>query len=204
MFWRPFARRGQLRVICGGHRFDDWETSGLAGIGDVKAVEALQDIFFQNGLGPLKVTYSLNPDRTLIEGKDLILIGSPDVNWVTSKMTSERPGRFRFEDAESHIVSITDHDTGCVYPDLRVGDAGDQDAGVIKMMPNPFYPDNNLLIIAGSFGPGTLAGVELTRKKEFLRHKDISNNQSFECLFSVRVVAGEPLPAKIIEVQPFP
>ena len=78
-----------------------------------------------------------------------------------------------------------------------------RDAGVIKMLPNPLSGNNRLLIIAGSFGHGTLAGVKLTREKSFLRHPAIVNNNFFECLFQVEIIGDEPLPAKIIELQPF-
>jgi hypothetical protein len=118
-------------------------------------------------------------------------------------VTSQLPGRFRFGDEKRHIVSITDQVTGDTYPEFQAG-ANDQDAGVIKMMPNPFYPHNRLLVIAGSFGHGTLAGVQLTREKEFLSHPVVATNQFFECLFRVRIIADEPLPAEIIKIEPFP
>jgi hypothetical protein len=206
IFWRPFAELGHLQVIGGGHRgdyLDSWEASGLAGIGDVKAIIELQDIFSQNGLGRLPVTFSTSPDLALIKDVDLILIGGPDANWVTLEMASKLPGRFRFGDAKRHIVSITDQVTGHYYPSVPVDNVIYQDAGVIKMMPNPLYPNNRLLIIAGAFGYGTLAGVKLIREESILRHPVISNNRFFECLFRVKIVADEPLPAEILEVQPF-
>lgn len=206
-FWRPFSNIGNLQVVSGGHRgdyLDSWEASGLAGIGDVRAIDELQDIFFKNGLGRLQIAFSTSPNIELIKDKDLILIGGPDANWVTLDMTSELPGRFRFGDAKHHIVSITDYATGSHYPDPPAGNVINQDAGVIKMMPNPLYPENRLLIIGGAFGYGTLAGVKLIREDAFLRHEVIRKNRFFECLFRVKIVADEPLPAEILEVQPFP
>jgi len=204
-FWKPFARLRRLRVIAGGHRgrLDGWEASGLAGIGDVKALTELQDIFVENHLGRLPTTFSTSHNLALIEGMDLILIGGPDANWATLETASRLPGRFTFGDVKDHAISITDRVTGRVYsPNIRVDGVVDQDVGVIKMMPSPFGTDNRIMIIAGAFGYGTLAGVKLTRQKKFLQHPLIANGGLFECLFHVDIVADEPLPAEIHVVYP--
>lgn len=153
----------------GGHRrFSGWEASGFVGFGDVKALDELQDIFVENHLGRLSNTFSTSPNLALIEDSGLILIGGPDVNWATLETVSRLPGRFALGDAGRNEISITDRTTGDVYSP-HPGDKGviDQDIGVIKVMSSPFGANNRLLIIAGAFGYGTLAGVKLTRQNIF-------------------------------------
>jgi hypothetical protein len=205
-FWRNFSRIKQTKVIVGVHRgFEDWDPAGLAGVGDVRALIELQAIFVESGLGRLPSIVSSDPGSALPQGFDLILIGSPDVNEATKEVARRMPGRFTFSDPKDNvsddvsITDITDQETGEVYP-RRLRDGIRRDAGVIKRMPNPLEPARQVLIIAGSFGHGTLAGAQLCRDKDFLKDRIVASGGPFECLFTTEVVGDEPKRTARVEV----
>jgi hypothetical protein len=190
-FWKNFAVIDRSRVVLGVHPgFEDFDPAGLAGVGDVRALTELQAIFVESGLGRLPTIVSVEPDEALPEDLDLVLIGSPDVNQGTKQVLLRVPGRFTFSD-EKFNVSITDQKTGKVYP-LDLGPDFQTDAGVIKKMPNPLDKDRQVLIIAGSFGHGTLAGVRLCRERRFLSDPRVASGQPFECLFTTEVLGDNP------------
>jgi hypothetical protein len=198
-FWRKFSRIKQAKVIVGVHRrFESWDPAGLAGVGDVRALNELQAIFVESGLGRLPSIVSSDPESALPQGSDLILIGGPDVNAATKEVARRRPGRFTRSDVEND-VSITDQETGEVYP-KRIGHGIRADAGVIKRMPNPLDKARQVLIIAGSFGHGTLAGAKLCRDKDFLKDRIVASGGPFECLFTTEVVADEPVRTEVVAI----
>jgi hypothetical protein len=196
MFWRAFAQAGQAKVILGGHRvYDDYERAGLAGVGDIKALLELEAIFLEGGLGRLPSIVTSAPSVQLLQEFDLILVGGPDANWATAKIAAKVPGRFRLGDPSKNIVSIVDTESGEMYPKAR-----QQDAGVIKKIANPFDETHHVLIIAGSFGHGTLAGAQLCREEKFLNDPIVASGEPFECLFTTEVIGDEPTRATVVAI----
>lgn len=171
---------------------------GLPGVGEVRALVELQAIFVESGLGRLPTLISTEPAVALSEGFDLILIGGPDANEATKEVLLRVPGRFTFSDRQND-VSITDRLAGDVYP-KSVGSGIRTDAGAIKQMPNPLNKDRQVLIIAGSFGYGTLAGAKLCRDKDFLKDRIVAPGRPFENLFTTEVVGDEPKRTKMVPV----
>jgi hypothetical protein len=203
-FWKPFSKLDQLSVILGGDRTrPTFEASGVVGVGDVKALTELQAIFYENRLGRLPITLSTSPSEAGLEVADLILIGGPDMNWATKAVASRLPARFTFGNPDDREISITDQETGSVYSPSAPGGSDMRDVGLIKLVPNPFDTRRKVLLVAGAFGYATLAGVKLTEQKAFLEHPLIAAGHLFECLFSVDIVANEPLAPTIIDVVPF-
>jgi hypothetical protein len=203
-FWKPFSKRDQVSVIMGGDRsFPTFEASGLVGVGDVMALTELQAIFDENRLGRLPITLATSPREAHLETADLILIGGPDMNWATKAVASRLPARFTFGNPDDREIQIKDQKTGTVYRPSDPGERDIHDVGLIKLVPNPFDTRRKVLLIAGAFGHATFAGVKLTGQKDFLKHPLIAAGSLFECLFSVDIVANEPLAPTIIDVVPF-
>lgn len=204
-FWRPFSSADRLKVVGGAHGgFETFEASGLVGVGDVMAFGELQEIFYENKLGRLDVQFTAEVTPALLRDNDVISLGGPDANWATAMIDRRTEGSFRFGDPARHVISIADSREGREYCPGADGRDGLVDYGILKKVPNPFSPQCSALIIAGSFGFGTWAGVRLTRDKEFLQHPVVVSAHPIECLFRTEVIGGQPLTVTIIDVRPLP
>ena len=68
----------------------------------------------------------------------------------------------------------------------------DKDYGGIIKTANPFAQDKQVLIIAGSYGYGTWAGVRFTTSEEFIKNKAVAKNKPIECIIETDIVRRTP------------
>jgi hypothetical protein len=180
-FWRPFLSSA-VPLIVGrfGEELDEFEPSGLLGVGDAVAVAELEHYLAKLGGRP-RVAYA---DR--LEGDEykqtLILFGGPDANSVTKRIVNRIDSKLRFGDPETHEVAIEDtavHPTRRYIPSppTRRGDGG-TDYGLILRSSNPFAPEHDVLIIAGSFGYGTWGAERHVTTGEFLTQWESIRNSA--------------------------
>ncbi len=197
-FWHPFLS-DDVRLVIGRfgqvRHFDllKFERSGVLGVGDAIALAELQRYFSQIGGSP-QLAYA---DR--LEGDALkhtmILLGGPDANSVTRRTAKRITSMLRFGSAEVNEIAI--RDTSEASPRLYVPSPLDQDNagtdyGLILRAPNPFAPDKEIMIIAGSFGHGTWAAARHVTSIEFLAKSASLQPGPMECLVETDVELDTP------------
>jgi hypothetical protein len=193
-FWRPFLS-SDLRLVIGRFgEFRDFERSGMLGVGDAIALAELQRYLGQIGGSEPQVVYA---DR--LEGDalkhTLISLGGPDANAVTREALKLINSKVRFGDPFNNEIAI--RDTGVEPARLYVPSTPDRDGtatdyGVIIRAPNPFAPEKEIMIIAGSFGHGTVAGERYVTSPAFLALPASKARDAFECLVETNVVRDAP------------
>jgi hypothetical protein len=192
-FWRSFAK-SRTKVVMGRfHEFTEFEPSGLIGLGDAVALAELQSFFDRLGLPRLSVGYA---NRMGVDDlkQNLILLGGPDANSVTREVVSRIQPTIRFGDPRNNEISITDSQSGKVFTPRWSSESEDvvTDYGLVYKVQNPFSPDHDVLLIAGSFGYGTWAGVQYVTSPSFLEASQSERVRSFELLVEADVVFGQP------------
>ncbi len=199
-FWRPFLSN-DLRLVIGCFReFPGFERSGLLGVGDAIALAELQRYLGQIGASEPKVVYA---DR--LEGDalkhTLISLGGPDANAVTREAVKLIDSKLRFGNPSIHEIAI--RDTGVDPPRLYVPSEPDRDGaatdyGLILRAPNPFAADKEIMIIAGSFGHGTVAGTRYATSPAFLKLPASRASGALECLVQTDVVRDAPQSIRLV------
>lgn len=203
-FWRRFVDADHSNVVVGMHRrLADVDPAGLMGAGCVKALLDLQAVFVEANLGRLPSIVSSEPSPEMAKA-NLILIGGPAINSVTSEVLKRSSGRFEFGDLGGLNVAIVDKTTSSRFPSHTDWNNPTLDAGIIRRVPNPFNSQYEVLIIAGVFGYGTEAGVQLCRSESFLRHPVVSSGKPFECVFTTEVIADNALPPVMVDLVELP
>jgi len=190
-FWRPFAG-DTLRIFIPvwDAEFEDWERSGLAGVGSVKALLALEEQLREIRFPRHEVCYSSDlrgSDRT----GNLVLIGGPDANALTAEVLERL--NVTIENVPGS-VSFRDRKNGAVYsPREILGDDRQMiDYGSIIRAANPHAPKHSVLILNGSFGAGTYAAARFACHLEGKSQPVIDSSEGFEILFRVEVLQKEP------------
>lgn len=169
-----------------------WERSRLLGVGDMLAVAEVQRHLRELGRQYLHPTTS--DQLSGVDRKsDLILIGGTHANTVTAEVMERLPLTFTFGESEAHDYAVHDQVTGQAYAvAIDKDDTLTADQGIVVCAPNPFAPERNVLIIAGSFDFGTAAGAQLLSRGELVDHEIVRSGAHFEAYFSVDVVGGAP------------
>lgn len=193
-FWRPFVD-GDLHLVLAV--FDDsqhieWERSGLAGVGDVMALTELQRYLeeFRIDDHGLEYGHTISGQRL---GDNLVLIGGADSNRVTRQVMNRLPLTIVYNDPDANDVAFLDRTDGSVMrpaTDERGKILTDQ--GVVIRAKNPFNRDNNVLIVAGSYGFGSVAAVRLTASRRFLTESIVRSGDDFEAFFTTDIVESSP------------
>ena len=140
-----------------------------------------------------------------LDDVSLVCIGGPDANEVTKYILKRINHTIEPGDPERHEVSFRDTKTGTRYcpsteqsrrrPWLARRGARETitvDYGLLIKAPSPFDPSRGVIIVAGSFGYGTWAGIKLARSKQFLRASLISQGAAVECLYKTQVINEIP------------
>ena len=210
-FWRPIVS-GDVQVVVGRFkRFAGWEPSGLVGVGDMQATAELVAFFDDLGYRRLgrspKIAYHDQLAGQLAD-VSLVCIGGPDANKLTRYMLEQIHHTIEPGNPDGHVISFLDAKKKKVYspipeqgrrqwPDLRGSPAIAVDYGLLIKAPNPFNPKRGVIIIAGSFGYGTWAGIKLARSKPFLRDRRVRKGRAIECLYSTTIINEIPQQPKI-------
>jgi hypothetical protein len=204
-FWRPFLAK-DLRIVLGRFgEFDDFERSGLLGVGDAIALAELQSFLATMGTTEPQLCYA---DRIRRDGDalkhPLILLGGPDVNAITHEVSKLLRTGLRFGDPTIHEITFRDilADPPRVYsPNVPTALQTGSDLGLIFRAPNPFAPDKPALIIAGSFGHGTWAAARYLMSPEFLRSQ-AAKHRSLEGLIETDIALDTPQQIRCLVLRP--
>lgn len=203
IFWKPFVS-GELQVVIGRFsEFKAFERSGFIGIGSAMGLTELYNFFKKIGLHDFTVLYS-----DLIEGNslktNLILLGGPDANSISREALSRIKSTIKLGDPDLHEISIQDTKFKKLYSP-RIDENSNKlrtDYGLILKTKNPFNHNKQLLLIAGSFGYGTWAGIRYITSKEFLKNRIVSEGTSLECLIETDITLETPQQIKLITLRP--
>jgi hypothetical protein len=208
-FWKPFVQ-GKLRVVTGrftrtSKKLEVWEPAGLLGVGDAMAIADLRTFFGVMGLSDFEVSYA-SSETTVDLDTNLILLGGPDYNNITALAMKKIKSTFRFADTEQpyHQIAITDEKTDSKtkgklwdYKEKASGELTDY--SLIIRRANPFYPDKQLLLVAGCSGYGTWAGIRFVTSVEFLELPLVSRGEPGEFLIKTKVMFEKPLKPKLVD-----
>lgn len=213
-FWRPFISK-DLRIVVG--RFDKefhaFEASGVVGVGDMQAAAEVVSFFDDLGLRRLGSSIDIVYHDQLAGdqyGANLVCIGGPDSNIVTTEILNEINHTIEIGDRARNTIEMKDNQTGNIYFPKTEDDRGGKpvvivDHGLLVQAPNPFDPRHKVMIVAGSYGYGTWAGVKLARSPQFLRSQPGPNGSGIECLYETKILREIPQQPRIIllrEISP--
>lgn len=196
-FWRPIARGGVTLVLGRLDRseFNRFEPSGVVGLGDIRALEELGDVFARGGLTRFSIAYGGALTEKQRRG-NLILLGGVDGNRLSAELMRAVGSRIELtnEDEATPPVLLDTMNT----PEYRLRPALDngtvlRDFGVLIRARNPRDTQRWIVIIAGCLGLGTWAGVRLTLSPE-LAHSPAE----FECVYRTHDDGGSPAEPVIV------
>lgn len=194
-FWEPFVESESQVVIGCFHEFDTFEPTGVMGVGDAIALTELRTFFDVRDLRDFDVAYA---DRLTVADLDtnLIVLGGPDANPIAREITSRLNYTIRFGNPSRYVVALFDTLTDAVYAPAVV-QSTDRievavDYGLILKAANPLNPSKQFMLIAGSFGYGTWAGVRFVTSQQFLENSPVPGDQPLECLIETEIQNGAP------------
>lgn len=196
-FWRPITKHGTTLVVGRLDRseFLAYEPSGVVGVGDVRALDELNEIARRARLRRFVIAFgdALNDEQ---RRGNLVLLGGIDGNTLSADLMREVGSRIVLmnEDLVNPPV-LLDHISNPplrLQPDLREGRVV-HDYGVLIRARNPRNPRSWIVIIAGCLGYGTWAGVQLTQSRQLAQAP-----MEFECIFRVQAEGGSPTQLTII------
>lgn len=198
-FWWPFLS-GDLKIVMSKfNEFNDWEASGLVGVGGMQAAIETVKLFDDLGLRrigrKMDIVYHDQADGNLYES-NIVCIGGPDANSVTKLILTKVDHTFSPGDPERNEVSFLDTKTGKTY-DPEPG----FDHGLIIKTRSPFNERRQMLVLIGNFGYGVWAAARLMSSKQFLHHKCVRGGRSFECVLRAKVIKGVPWELEIIDAR---
>lgn len=201
-FWKPFAKDNVRIVIGRFSHLKGYEQSGFLAVGDAMALAELQTF-----LRTLKFENVIFEYDDQLKGDDLktnlILLGGPDANRITKEVAPRINTSLRFGNPEKLEIAITDTVEKTIYAPLgRLGkDDILLDYGLILKAENPFDTSKQVMIIAGSFGFGTWAGVRFATSKSFMNDSIASNGSPVECLIKTDVLLQTPQKIEPITIR---
>jgi hypothetical protein len=196
--WRPFLTGDTLVILAAfEEEFRDFDPSGAVGLGDAMAFAQLRSFFITLGVPDLPSVFA-NRDVGEKLRRNLILLGGPHGNSITAEAMSKLQLTLKFSDANGDPV-IYDSVTAGQYKPAQATSLSGTDLGLIMRAPNPFSPEHQMLLIAGSYGFGTWGGarflVEDSRKRwraAAIRHAH------FECVVEVNVTHRTPQSSRVL------
>lgn len=202
-FWKPFTK-GTIRAVVGRFsEFESFEQSGFLGIGDAIGLAELRTYFDKLGLENFDVAYADRTSGDLLNA-NLILLGGPDANSVTRDAVSKIKSTIQFGNPEKYEIAFYDTITNRVYaPALQNINSKKiiNDYGIIFKTANPFAPDKQIIVVAGSFGYGTWAGVRYILSKAFIENPLVNKNGQIECLITTDIVRETPQNIQMIALR---
>lgn len=191
-------------ILVGSHHDDGdnlWEASGLVGTGDAIAAGKVHGYLQGLGAENCEIVSAHNYPGTKL-GKNLILVGGPDANSVTKKVMEKLSTRLQLGDPSQHTVSVIDSATGEVFnPTLSPAGEVTSDHGLVLRTANPFNPKAFVLVLAGSFGQGTLAAALFVDQEDILSQKTFGSFKAFEALVKSDVIDQWPQAPKLLQVH---
>ena len=205
--WTTFDHGG-LIVILGRflREFQGFEESGVLGFGDAMALAELRGYLEAHGIHNFSVAYADFVHGDMLQS-NLVLLGGPDGNGICREVMERLRPDIHFGDPDRYEVAVHDSITGETYVPTRVSgmNRAGTDFAIILRAPNPFASEREVLVIAGSFGYGTWAGVRFATSREFLEHDLVRTGARVECVIEADVVRETPQNVRLRVVrQPQP
>jgi hypothetical protein len=161
----------------------------------------LRAYFASLGLRDFAVSYADRLDGDSLK-TNLILIGGPHPNAISKEVFTRINSTLRFGNPARFGSAIYDSSTDTSYAPLI--DSGEilKDYGLILKTSNPFAPSKQVLLIAGSFGYGTWAGVRFAMSKEFVTNQVVAEGKPLECLIETDILRGTPQDIRLLALRP--
>jgi len=133
---------------------------------------AIDLALFLGNYGTLSKKFStiLDVDIATKKKNNLILVGGPVTNLIVSKVNDMLPIKF----SEKKPYGIISERTGKNYTD--------ESCGFIARIPNPYNPENNILVLAGIRYLGTKSAVIALTRHHKLITQHFSNQKTFGCI----------------------
>jgi hypothetical protein len=203
-FWDALSGE-MIQIVVGAFRdFDTWERSGFIAIGDANAMMELRAHLEVLRIGNVVVSYAdrLGGDQL---NTHLVLLGGPDANSLSGKVVQKLNTSIKFGDPLRHVISLYDSTAQKQFTPRGAGGLTlEDDYGVVYWTSNPFCPSKKLLLVAGSFGYGTWAGVRFVLSADFLDHRAVREGAAVECLVHTEVFRETPQCIKTLVVRELP
>ena len=213
LFWKPFVNSDMKVVVAKFStdrlqittaeftRYHAFEASGFLAVGDAMGLAELRSYFDTLKLGGVEVSYADSVQGDSLKS-NLILIGGPNSNSVSREVLRRLDTKIVFDG-----IKINDTHNKKVYSALHTGKIEslsniDRDYGVVIRAPNPFAPNKQVLLIAGSLAYGTWAGIRFAVSKQFMRDTVSSTDSSIECLIETDVLRGTPQHIRLLTSFP--
>jgi hypothetical protein len=174
-FWGEGVGSGKAVLCLGSFRGNDlsvdleveqFEPTGLIGLGDAKAVHELTALLSKIGIAA-DMLYEDSPPSGQTK-ENLILLGTDEVSSLV-KLTSETAIMSNLEFRFTDPLTLYDRFTQTDYVGRREMGRLVVDYGRIIRSRNPYNRDRTLVMIGGIYGFATWAGVRLLNDKDFLR-----------------------------------
>ncbi|MEU7140446.1 hypothetical protein ABZ942_13420 [Nocardia sp. NPDC046473] len=178
--WARMARQPTRVALGRFDEFTDFESGGLVGVGDALALREFSSFFTALQLPEFDVGDD-EPRGNEFKANQITL-GSADVNRLTEKL-AER-------------LHVTIH-----YDGPRHSRLDEWDDCLIVRAPNPWNKAAWVIIIAGSYGLGTLAGARFVMSDEFAAVVHRVHSDAFECRIEVEIINGSPLAPRVVALQ---
>lgn len=119
---------------------------------------------------------------------NIISVGGPHVNDITSVALDSCSNGYRFGGHEGR--DIIDKVTDEVYAPTTPSENGWVDLGLVGRIPNPLDPTSrgsDMIIICGSYGPGTVAGARFFNRPDLMADVYEKDNRYFQAVLNVQV-----------------
>lgn len=199
-FWKPFVD-SDCRIVLGRlMQFRRYEQTGFLGVGDAIAMTELLLFLSQLGADALEVVYADRVGGDALNS-NLIVLGGPVANEISADVvnrleSSLKPGQNEILDTISKITHRSRRRAG--------SDELTSDYGLVIVAPNPYAPDKRMLLVFGTYGFGSWAGIRFLLSRQFRESNDLLEGEFVECLVESEIVKGTPQQPKMITMRPLP
>lgn len=184
---------------------EDFEPTGLVGLGDARAVHELTTYLSSIGVS---ADMAYTSDKAAGQVKNnIVLLGAEEANHLVKGPFHDIPSTLRFE--TSSPMTLYDTLSGEPYRAEWEGKEIITDYGKLVRARNPYAPEYALVMICGIYGYGTWGGVRLLGDQQFLKRCAELGETSgtgdvfeLECIYKVPVHQGEPFAAIPLDIRP--
>lgn len=193
-----YLHSSEILLVVGEHKnFDLYDSAGMLGTGDARALGEIQGWLLTQGIKKFRIIHAA--DFSAEDFKcNLILIGGADANSIsrTCLESSQGSTSLRFGNPDIHEVSIFGISQYIPYYE----DSRFIDYCALLFLDSPFYSNRKILLICGSFGHGTWSGaICCSNSRNFKTFP--TRRKNFEIVLKCEVRNNYPLNINIIEVN---
>jgi hypothetical protein len=167
----------------------EFEPSGLMGVGDARALTALEAWFKSIRFKDYEIRYSHDTSGEALSGSNLICVGGPDANSIT-------------KDALRRLESITDILKRPDVPSAAFHDEGEGlDYAVVCFVPSPYSDEKRILFLFGAIsGYGTWAAAEAVTIKPIAMSR--FGEGGFSAFLRTEIVRKHPQQVSLSDFRP--